>query len=314
MTGDLDDSGYRHEQGELCQKLGLHEKAIDYFRRAIGSDSRRHRFEDVVRNRLGIIDSYAALGDKDTASREFIDLLLKALPENVREGEKIPDSFLGNFRAFLPYYNKLGMTDNLASVRKYLYSRFEALKKEIKKHTPNEKPEEHWKRTEMANVTEILADFHCRESEFRTACDLYDEGRKFLEYKHHLSFLNQAEFAMMSGNYERGLKLIDEDMQRERLGGDHNRLDDLVNLFLQMGYHNSALKVIDDEVAHFKTHCWSQSNDTLCEYRKMQVEILGPLVGKEYVARLREYVKSKGSLIPEIGIKLLSIGEEGKGK
>ncbi len=305
MTQHLDDSGCRHAQGELCQKLGLHEKAIDYFKRAIGRGPRRLKFEELVRNKLDIIDSYLALRDKDSASGEFIDLLVQALPEDVNEGEKIPGSFLGNFRAFLPYYDNLGMADNLASVRKYFYSRFEALKKEIKKHTPNEKPEEHWKRTEMSDVTEILADLHCRENEFRTACDLYDEGRKFLEYKHHLSFLNQAEFAIMSGDYERASKLIDEDMKGDR-SVDHDRLDNLVNLFLQMGYHNNALKVIDDEVAHYKTHCWSQSNNSLCEYRKMQVEILGPLVGRDYVSKLREYVKGKGGVISEGGVKLLA--------
>ena len=306
-VGDLDASYKqgRREQGLLYQKLGEHEKAIKHFQISLDEDRRDWRRETSIKNKLLIVDSYLALNDRNSAVKEFMALMNILIPEEIKEGEPIPELFTENFPEFYPYFGRLGI--DFETIARYSKARLESLKGLIKPPAEDEKPEEHWKRSELCDLLEILALYHVNKGEFQQASDIFDEGRKYLEYKNHLSMKEQAEFAIRAGNPKKALELIKEE-EAERGDGpfhDDERTDELTNLYLQLGDFESALGKLEEECDRFKGCLVSGSYEHLYRIRRTQIEIFKAAIGKDYVQKLREYAKGKSDLFPKKNLKFL---------
>lgn len=317
-TGDLDQiySHGRREQGLLYQKLGEHKKAIEYFKIAIKEDKRDFRGDATIPNRLSIVDSYVALGDRDSAVSEFMVLMKALIPNEINEGDEIPDLFRSNFEKFYPYFEKLGIVENLETITRYSRARIEKLKGMIKTPSPKEDPKEHWKRSELAKLTEIVGLYNVGRGEYQQASDVFDEGREFLEYKHHLSRREQAEFAIRAGNPAKALELIKEDEKDEHSGSSafDNKDDELENLYLQLGDFDSAFGVLEKQANRFKGSLVSGSFDHLYQIRREQIGILKAAIGDDYVQRLREHARGRAVLLPEDDLKFIPLEKVKKEK
>lgn len=297
-TDDIDAaySRGRREQGLLYQKLGEFDKAIDHFEVAIKEDRRDWRNETSIKNTLSIVDSYYSLDENQSGANRFLGLMSNIFPEDFKEGDKLPEVFTDNFNKFKPYFKHPELENNLEKIEEYVQARLENLYSIVKPKTcKRESPDEHWKRREVANLTEILAGFYIEREEYGKADELYDKGREKLEYKHHLCFREQAEFAIRTGNPKKAKKLINRSKKEDKHHGPgDNHIEEFVSLYLQLDDVDSALKVYNDCCKKYKESLVSGSYGHIFDLRQDQISILKSVIGPDYVEQLRSHAKVWG--------------------
>lgn len=283
--GDLDIilSHGRREQGLLYQRLGDHDAAIRSFRLSIEEDPRDWRKETTLKNTLSIIDSKLSLGSKEAALAEFLKLLKALGPTKIERGEKLPDLFIDNFQMLHPYFAKVGLEGSLASIAEYAAARLAALK-----------PKDHWERQEVCKLTEILAVHYVSQGDYRRASEVFDAGRKHLEYKHHLSRIDQAEYALRAGDPDKARELIaQDDLDRSALGMEREeRAYERASLELQMGDFASALDRLDGHCKRYKASLVSGSYEEVFTARRAEIDIMRGVIGQDYLQKVREHLKS----------------------
>ena len=301
-VGDLDAS-YSHgrrEQGLLYQKLGEHESAIEHFERSMQEDRRDWRSETSIKNKLSIVDSYLAMEDHASAVESFMGLMKQLVPNELKPGDEIPDLFTGNFSQFYPYFERLGIIDSMESIAGYAKARLEQIE-----------PKEHRDRREICKLSEILALYHTGRGEYQEASDIFDAGREQLEYKHHLSRRDQAEFALRAGNPDKARQLVVEDeAEKDNFGMDDGKTVELVNLYIQLGDVGTALDRLDVSCEHHKACLVSGSYGGIFDTRQTQIQILKAVIGDDYVQRTREYAHGRSDLFPDNGLKFLPANVE----
>ncbi|MBR9704754.1 hypothetical protein GOV12_05040, partial [Candidatus Pacearchaeota archaeon] len=241
---------------------------------------------------------------------EFLGLMENLVPEDLQVGDQIPDTFTGSFSKFKPYFTRLGIEDNLERVEQYVRARLDNLNELVKTPTEGEDHKEHWKRSEICTLTRILAEFNVDRREYQEAVDLFDTERENLEYKHHLSWRDQTEFAIRAGNLDKAKQLMTVSIMNKGHTTVHDNFDDeMANLFLQIGGVNATLDVYEEKIKRFKGCLVSGSYRSLYNIRNQQIEILGSAIGNDFVDQLRDYARDKKALLNG-GMKLLPVKKE----
>ena len=189
---------------------------------------------------------------------------------------------------FLPYLPRLELGDALATMADLARARLAVIDEQAG----------HWERMEICHLTELLGAYHVGRQEYREASEVYDAGRARLEYKDHLSRVEQAEFALRGGQPEKAAALMAED---DAEGGRRSSLDgrtpvlDRANVELQLGQISAALDRLDHECARTRRSLVSGSFASILELRRVQVSILRRVIGAEAVNRLRDSLPLKES-------------------
>lgn len=296
--GDIDQaySQGRREQGLLYNKLEEYDKATEHFRMAIAEDRRDWRNETTIKNKLAIVDSYFALGDTASAIEEFIGLMKILVPDEIEVGEKMPELFTENLDKFFPYFEKLRLNDQLEKIITYARARLDKVQLSGDKRA--------W--VEIPDLTEIMTSYHVGREEYQEASDIMDKGREKIEYKHHISWREQAEYAIRAENREKALELIKADeAYKDSSRFNDNKEFELVNLYLQLGEVESALAILDGYCEQYKASLLSGSYGNVFETRRTQIAILKAVIGKDYFHRIRKYAHTKSDIFAENGVKSL---------
>lgn len=306
-TGDLDHaySNGRRKQGLLYQKLGEYDKAIEHFQRAIQEDRRDWGCETSIKNRLSIVDSYLALGQRDNAVKEFIGLMSNLVPDEIKEGDEIPDSFTENFSKFKSYFERLGIEDKS---HEYARVRLDRIKPDLKSVERVS--------GEVRQLSEILLYHYEANEQWNKAIELIDEveeATQVLEYPVSFSTDRRSQYHINAGRIEEARRLLDGESREEMFSfaRDGRGVMEMTSQYLQIGDVDSALDLLD-------VYCKNDRRSSLwmdaIETRVMQIEILGKLIGDDYVQRLREYVRGRTDLLPKNNLKFLPLEKIKKDK
>jgi len=298
-TGDLD-AAYangRRKQGLLHQKLGEYDKAIEYFQRAIQEDRRDWRYETSIKNRLLIVDSYLALGQRDNAVKEFIGLMNNLVPNEIKEGEEIPDSFTENFSQLKSYFERLGIEDK-SNI--YARARLDKIKPDLKSIKSAS--------GEARQLSEILLHHYKANEQWDKAIELIDEVEdvtKVLQYPISFSTYRKSQYHINAGRIDEARRLLDGQSRTElfSFGRDGYGVMEMTSQYFQIGEADKALDLLDEYCKNDrKSSLWGDAIET----RVMQIDILGKLIGPDYIQRLREHVKGSSGLSPNDNVKYLT--------
>jgi tetratricopeptide (TPR) repeat protein len=296
--GDLDQaySHGRREQGLLYQRLGDHEKALEKFRHSIAEDRQDRRSETTIKNSLAIVDSYLAMDNREEALKVFAELMRTLGPLDLKLGSQLPELFTSHFSVLHPYFEKLGIEESMVTVAQYAAARLKTIV-----------PKKHRDRSEICELSKILAVYYVSRGDYQKASDIFDAGREQLEYKHHLSRSEQAEFALRAGNPDKARELItQDDAEKDSMGMDRDeKVLELASLELQMGNISGALYRLDGYCDRHKRCLGSGSYSTVFEARRAQVDIMKGAIGKDYVQKVRDHLKGRSDLRLLTGIKFL---------
>src|SRR4030042_4443284 len=299
-TGDLDAS-YAHgrrEQGLLYQKLGEYDKAIEHFQRAIQEDRRDWRSETSIKNRLSIVDSYLAMDKREEALKEFLTLMGHWVQSDINMGDEISDEFTSNFSQFKPYFKRLGIDDKS---HEYARARLDKIKPDLKSV----------KRAsgEVRQLTEILLHHYDITQQWNNALLLMsevEEATKVLDYPEKFSNQRKSQYHINTERVDEARELLDSQSRADLFSfarnGEHSVME-MTRQYFQIGEPDKALDLLDVYAKNDRrSSLWMNAIET----RVMQIDILGRLIGTDYIQRLREGTSGNSDLFQNNPVKYLT--------
>ncbi|GAF76501.1 unnamed protein product, partial [marine sediment metagenome] len=291
-TGDLDEifTHKRTQQAGLFARLGEFETAIKYYEESNRNDVRKFRYEDYIKNMLGIVDSYLGLGERKKAQEEFMNLLNALMPDELELGNALPSIFTQNFEKLRPYFGKVGFCENLEKVIRYAEARFENLK---------QNPEAAEDSFETRGLARLLITYYVSSKRYNEASDIIETARKIDEhapFNYEFSRVKQAEYMVKAGNNEKAeefLREAESDMRDAHGLEAFNRQFDIAALYLQLGKVDKTLEQINEYCDEHKGSLVIGSYSKIHEARRLQIQIMKAVIGNDYAQKIREYSKTK---------------------
>jgi len=160
-----------------------------------------------AKNKLSIVDSYLALGQKDEAAKEFMGLMNNLVPKEIKEGDEIPDDFTSNFKKFKSYFGRLGIEDKSAEYARARLDKMKPNLKSIKRASG-----------EVRQLSEILLNHYEDNEQWNKAIELMsevEEATKVLDYPEKYSTHRKVPYHINKGDIAEAKKLLDEQPRAE---------------------------------------------------------------------------------------------------
>lgn len=306
VGGDLDDiiNSTRKRQAEIFFKMRNYNGAIEYADKAINAYLEcptEHYFDAQVIK----IKSYVKLKDFDSARKELLAILTHLMPNDIAEGEELPQEFRKYFTKLVPLFQRLGAGDNIGKVLRYANTRLDKLLALARSDKLGKDKEEETNSRELHDLVEILTFLYVAEEKYEEASRVIDNATEVgakLKYPPRFDYLTQATYLFEAGEYDQITDLIScaahkcNDNFFDLFNGGKNVFN-ATALYLGVGEYNKALGLLDAASARLKKGLMRGTFKPIYSARRVQIDISSRLLGSGAVDEIRKYFAAQAEPI-----------------